>query len=198
MRGLKINSLNDEKNLNSSLDFITLLWLSLIVNVKIKDWRWTLWIRITVKPVYNSHIWDLKKAAVWQRCLIKVRVRLVVDDSKWPLLTGGRCSQVVVSTGLTVHHFTCYRHNIWQLLQLGMHIEIVFGFTWRQVIIINILQTIWGGGREPWGITKIAGSKVNVIIYWNDKSDLQESANFITGIFPKRECLSCKLKGSKV
>ncbi len=56
----------------------------------------------TVKPVYNGHPWDLKKAAVWQRCLIKLRFRLAVDDSNWPLLTGGRCSQVVVKSGLTV------------------------------------------------------------------------------------------------
>ena len=27
----------------------------------------------TVKPVYNGHPWDLKKAAVRQRCLIKLR-----------------------------------------------------------------------------------------------------------------------------
>jgi hypothetical protein len=56
----------------------------------------------TVKPVYNGHPWDLKKVAIGQRCLIKLRFRLVVDDSNWPLLTGGRCSQVVVKSGLTV------------------------------------------------------------------------------------------------
>jgi hypothetical protein len=56
----------------------------------------------TVKPVYNGHPWGLKKAAVRQRCLIKLRFRLAVDDSNWPLLTGGRCSQVVVRSGLTV------------------------------------------------------------------------------------------------
>ena len=64
----------------------------------------------TVKPVYNGHTWDLKKAAVWQRCLIKLWFRLVADDSKWPLLTGGCCSQVVVSTGLTV---------CWKMIRLG-------------------------------------------------------------------------------
>jgi hypothetical protein len=31
-----------------------------------------------------------------------LRFRLVVDDSNWPLLTGGRYSEVVVRTGLTV------------------------------------------------------------------------------------------------
>ncbi len=58
--------------------------------------------RNTVKPVYNGHPWDLKKAAVRQRCLIKLRFWLAVEDSNWPLLTGGRCSQVVVKSGLTV------------------------------------------------------------------------------------------------
>jgi hypothetical protein len=56
----------------------------------------------TVNPVYNGHPWDLKKAAVGQRSLIKLRFRLAVDGSNWPLLTGGRCSQVVVKSGLTV------------------------------------------------------------------------------------------------
>jgi hypothetical protein len=55
--------------------------------------------------VYNGHPRDLKKVAVWQRCLIKLRFRLVVDGSNWPLLTGGRCSQVVVKSGLTVLYF---------------------------------------------------------------------------------------------
>ncbi len=56
----------------------------------------------TVKPVYNGHPLDQKKAAVWQRCLIKLRFRLAVDYSNWLLLTGGRCSQMVVNSGLTV------------------------------------------------------------------------------------------------
>ncbi len=58
----------------------------------------------TVKPVNNGHPWDLEKVAVWKRCLIKLRFRLVVDDSNWPLLTGGRYSEVVIRTGLTVYH----------------------------------------------------------------------------------------------
>ncbi len=49
-----------------------------------------------------TEYWDLKKAAVRQRCLIKLRFWLAVEDSNWPLLTGGRCSQVVVKSGLTV------------------------------------------------------------------------------------------------
>jgi hypothetical protein len=59
----------------------------------------------TVKPVYNGHHWDLKKETVWQRRLIKLRFRLAVDDSNWPLLTGGRCSQLVVKSGLTVRFY---------------------------------------------------------------------------------------------
>ncbi len=56
----------------------------------------------TVKPVYNGQPRDLKKVAVRQRCLIKLRFRLAVDDSNWLLLTSGHCSQVVVRSGLTV------------------------------------------------------------------------------------------------
>jgi hypothetical protein len=41
----------------------------------------------TVKPVYNGHPWDFKILAVVDR---------------WPLLAGGRCSEVAVNTGLTV------------------------------------------------------------------------------------------------
>jgi hypothetical protein len=36
---------------------------------------------------------------------IKVRLRLVVDDSNQPLLTCGRCSEVVVKASLTVYLF---------------------------------------------------------------------------------------------
>jgi hypothetical protein len=66
----------------------------------------------TVKPVNNDHRWDLKKVAVVQNnssCLMGVQtgrvnfeVALVGWDSGWSLLTGGRYSNVVVSTGLTV------------------------------------------------------------------------------------------------
>ncbi len=57
----------------------------------------------TVKPVHNGHPWELIKEAFWRRGLIKVRFRLVVDDSNWPLLTGGRCLEVAVKAGLTVY-----------------------------------------------------------------------------------------------
>ncbi len=50
--------------------------------------------------VYNGHPRDLEKVAVWKRCLIKLRFKLVVDVSNWPLLTGGRYSQVVGKSGL--------------------------------------------------------------------------------------------------
>jgi hypothetical protein len=31
----------------------------------------------------------------------------------WPLLTGGRCSEVAVSTGLTVHIFNVKKKQFW-------------------------------------------------------------------------------------
>ena len=43
--------------------------------------------------------WNLKKVAIWRRC---IRFRLVVNETNWLLLTGGRYSQVVVKSGLTV------------------------------------------------------------------------------------------------
>ena len=69
-------------------------------------WHLTYWL---LKPwsvqskLCNGHPWELKKASVWQRFLIKLRFRLAVDNSNWPLLTGGCCSQVVVNSGLTVY-----------------------------------------------------------------------------------------------
>jgi hypothetical protein len=65
-----------------------------------------------VKPVHNSHPWDPQKVAVVQR--VAAGQGLVQNsreshnrfsragDSGRSLLTGGRCSEVVVSTGLTV------------------------------------------------------------------------------------------------
>ncbi len=47
--------------------------------------------------------WDLKKVAAWKRCLIKLRFKLAVNVSNWPLLTGSRYSQVAVNSGLTVY-----------------------------------------------------------------------------------------------
>jgi hypothetical protein len=66
----------------------------------------------TVKPVYNGHPWDPEKVTVVQR--VAVVQRLVQNtwlscsmiiragDLGRSLLTGGRCSEVAVSTGLTV------------------------------------------------------------------------------------------------
>ncbi len=41
-----------------------------------------------------------------------MRFRLAVNEPNWPLLTGGRCSEVVVKAGLTVHTFFYYRKMI--------------------------------------------------------------------------------------
>ncbi len=65
--------------------------------------------------------------AIGQRCLIKLRFRLAVDDSNWPLLTGDRCSQVVVKSGLTV---------LWKVFFIQKNILTYFGtkvFTWRKM-----------------------------------------------------------------
>ena len=78
----------------------------------------------TVKPVYNGHPWDLKKVAVWKRGLIKVRFWLAVDESNRPLLTGGRCSELVVQASLTVQNIvfltslTCFQTWVFSLLRL--------------------------------------------------------------------------------
>jgi hypothetical protein len=96
----------------------------------------------TVKPVYNGHAWDLKKVAVWQRCLIKLRFRLVVDDSNWPLLLGGRCSQVVVKSGLTVY----INYIIYIILQVRIYIYIIYyiaKYVYIYYIIYIILQNTY-------------------------------------------------------
>jgi hypothetical protein len=40
--------------------------------------------------------------AVRKRCLIKLRLRLFVEESNWRLLTGGHYSEVVVKASLSV------------------------------------------------------------------------------------------------
>jgi hypothetical protein len=70
----------------------------------------------TVKPVYNDHLWDLKKVAICNRGLIKVRVRLVVNESNRLLLTGGCCSEVVVKAGLTVQGAHGKSEQFWMLI----------------------------------------------------------------------------------
>ena len=80
----------------------------------------------TVNHVYNGHPWDLKKVAVWNRCLIKLRFRLVVDETIWPLLTGGRYSQVVVKTCLTVYFFLNKRFKYFSIyLKLKLIFEVL-------------------------------------------------------------------------
>jgi hypothetical protein len=62
----------------------------------------------TVKPVYNGHPWDPQKVAVVQSWpvftgfSIKIGIKKAWPDLGWPLLTGGRYSEVAVNTGLTV------------------------------------------------------------------------------------------------
>ncbi len=63
----------------------------------------------TVKPVYNSHPWDSKQVAVvplFRGCLWKISIDLGLIRFGRSLLTGGFCSEVVVSTGLTLHVFS--------------------------------------------------------------------------------------------
>jgi hypothetical protein len=115
-----------------------------------------------VKPVYSGRPWDLKKAAVWQRCLIKLRFRLVVDDSNWPLFTGGCCSQVIVKSGLTVHTFGSRETNC--IIQLENNIW--FYYSGRGFMRSRIM------GPIPYGIKIIQIDKYQitlsyVIFYWS-------------------------------
>ncbi len=61
-----------------------------------------------VKPVYNGHPWDPQKGPLFRggRYSEGTPIKLVwiwdVWGSGWPLLTGGRYSEVAVSTGLTL------------------------------------------------------------------------------------------------
>ncbi len=49
---------------------------------------------------------------------MKVRIRLVIDESNWPLLTGSHCLEVAVKADLTVYKCekTCKRRKflIWK------------------------------------------------------------------------------------
>jgi hypothetical protein len=69
----------------------------------------------TVKPMYNDQPWDLKKVAFWKRGPRRGRFRLVVDELNRPLLTGGRCSEVVVKAALTVLNEN-YHEEFWEYL----------------------------------------------------------------------------------
>ncbi len=59
--------------------------------------------KYTVKPVHNGHPWTLKNWPFDRGALIKVRFILAIAELYRPLLTGGRCSEVVVKAGFTVH-----------------------------------------------------------------------------------------------
>jgi hypothetical protein len=96
-------------------------------DVSLKSWCWVLhWKAFGLQSnlCTTATLGTWKKAAVWQRCLIKLGFRLVVDDSNWPLLTGGCCSQLVVKSGLTVlvfFNFGCLLSvyfNLWGLFSI--------------------------------------------------------------------------------
>jgi hypothetical protein len=63
--------------------------------------------------------------------LIKLRFRLVVGESNWPLLTGGRYSQVVVKSGLTVLVFKKLNNNFGTILAFTL---LILGGSWRQFV----------------------------------------------------------------
>ncbi len=75
------------------------------------DWKKLFFSASAVKPVYNGHTWDLKKVSVWKRCLTKLRFRLVIDETNWPLFTGGYYSQVVVKSGFTLLTFAKFAYK---------------------------------------------------------------------------------------
>jgi hypothetical protein len=52
--------------------------------------------------VHNGHSQDLKKWLFDKGAVVKASFILAVTKLYWPLLTGGRCSKVAVSSGLTV------------------------------------------------------------------------------------------------
>ncbi len=49
---------------------------------------------------------------------LKLVLELVWPDLVWPLLTGGRYSEVAVSTGLTVHEIANSTNHLIQILQI--------------------------------------------------------------------------------
>ncbi len=67
----------------------------------------------TIRPVYNGHPWDPQKEAAVQRLRHRWSLFTVYQykilknwSSSWPLQTCGRCSEVAVNTGMTVHIFS--------------------------------------------------------------------------------------------
>ncbi len=55
----------------------------------------------TVKPVFNSHPWDLKIVRSLEG--FQSKLNLIWPALGWQLMGGGHCSQVVVYTGLTIY-----------------------------------------------------------------------------------------------
>ncbi len=95
----------------------------------------------TVKPVFIDYHWDPKKVAVvwrWSLFWVSPLTFLFIWGAWWSgylLLTGGRCLEVVVSTGLTVFgkkcftiYFKCYRFCLLKLkfCALSSHSNINF------------------------------------------------------------------------
>ncbi len=76
----------------------------------------------TVKLVYNDHPLDPQKVAVVQIVAVVCRLlKLIRSVLYWlfvgwgsdrSLLTGGCCSEVVVSPGLTVNTFYCHQKGL--------------------------------------------------------------------------------------
>ena len=123
----------------------------------------------TVKPVYNGHTWDPKKVAVVQRLRHKWSLFTVYQykifkhwGSSWPLQTGGRCSEVAVNTGLTVH-LIFYEHI------LKNRIRIVTSKNWIGIMrplrkqLRNSTMKVGEGGfnreiSDKWKLTELSKS----------------------------------------
>jgi hypothetical protein len=71
-----------------------------------------------VKPVYNGHPWDLKIVVFVHRWPLfrgfqsKLLLNLIWPGLGWPLLAGGRSSEVAVNTGLTVLSYMSMAANL--------------------------------------------------------------------------------------
>ncbi len=71
----------------------------------------------------------------WKMGPIKVRFKVVVDESNWSLLTGSRCSEEVVKAGLTVFNLV---------------LSIIIIILWRKFISTRLvqLQKMWEEERK--------------------------------------------------
>jgi hypothetical protein len=56
--------------------------------------------------MYNDQPWNTKPwllcRGYFEKDQWSVRFKLVIDTSGWPLFRGGRCSEVIVKTGLAI------------------------------------------------------------------------------------------------